>query len=88
MIGEQDMFPSLQNPHPEPHGWIQWKGTQVCMDVYCACGKHFHMDESFCYHIKCPCCAQVYECDGHITLIPLDFEPPNTRVSEDWEPSL
>jgi len=24
-----------------PHGWVQWKGTDVCMDVHCACG---HID--------------------------------------------
>ena len=22
----------------KPHGWIQWKGTGVCMDVHCKCG--------------------------------------------------
>jgi hypothetical protein len=30
-----------------PHGWIQWKGTNVCMDVYCACGHHSHIDAKF-----------------------------------------
>lgn len=25
---------------------------------------------------------QVYECDGNISLIPLDFEPENTKIPE------
>lgn len=24
--------------HDKPHGWIQWKGTDVCVDIYCKCG--------------------------------------------------
>lgn len=78
----QKLFPSLSTPHPEPHGWIQWKGTDVCMDVKCACGEHTHIDEEFCYHIKCGKCGRVYECDGHIRLIELDFEPENTKETE------
>lgn len=22
----------------QPHGWIQWKGTNVCLDYHCVCG--------------------------------------------------
>ncbi len=77
-------FPSLhpKNKHENPHGWIQWKGTQVCMDVYCICGEHSHIDADFIYHIKCVKCGQVYECDGHIVLHPLNFEPENTQITE------
>ena len=53
----------------KPHGWIQWKGTDVCMDVYCKCGKHSHIDADFAYNVKCPSCGTVYECNGHIELI-------------------
>lgn len=38
-------------------GWttfIQWKGTEVCMDWYCpACGKHNHEDRDFMYEVEC-----------------------------------
>ena len=78
------LFPSLSEPRPEgPHAWIQWKGTDVCMDVHCACGEQVHLDGYFAYHIKCGACGQVYECDGHIKLHPLDFEPEGTKVCED-----
>lgn len=74
--------PSHDIEHKNPHGWIQWKGTEVCMDVYCLCGQHSHIDSDFTYHIKCPKCGQVYECDGNINLIPMDFEPKGTQVPE------
>jgi hypothetical protein len=79
---EQNMFPSLKRKHSKVHGWIQWKGTDVCMDVYCKCGHHSHIDSDFTYHIKCSNCGQVYECDGHINLIPLIFEPDGTKETD------
>ena len=65
----------------DPHGWIQWKGTDVCMDVHCKCGKSFHIDAAFAYNVKCPYCSQVYCCNGHIELIALEEEPENCVVS-------
>lgn len=74
-------FPSMRMPRAEDErAWIQWKGTKVCMDVSCKCGEPFHIDAEFAYHIKCPKCGQVYECDGHIKLHPLDFESENGAV--------
>lgn len=59
----------------KPHGWIQWKGTEACMDVYCKCGYHSHIDASFAYYIRCPKCSVVYMCNGHIELIEMINEP-------------
>lgn len=64
----------------KPHGWILWKGTNVCMDVYCKCGEHSHIDAEFAYHVKCPACGTVYFCNGHIELIELKKEPENCVV--------
>lgn len=52
-----------------PFGWIQWKGTDVCIDIHCLCGKLTHFDGDFMYFIKCPYCNRIYECDGHIKLV-------------------
>ena len=66
----------IQETHEgEPHGWIQWKGTNVCMDVHCACGESSHIDGEFTYHVKCPNCGRIYFCNGHIELIELENEP-------------
>ena len=43
-----------------PHGWIQWKGTDVCIDLHCECGSHGHVDGDFVYYVP---------------LVPIDFTP-------------
>lgn len=42
------------------HAFVQWKGTDVCLDFYCDCGRHSHFDGYFCYAFKCEC-GQVWE---------------------------
>lgn len=76
------LFPSLSMEQPKVHGWIQWKGTDVCMDVHCECGSMTHIDGGFIYHIKCASCGRVYEVDGHVRLHKLDFEPDGTKETE------
>lgn len=39
--------------------FIQWKGTEVCMDVCCPCGERFHLDATFAYAARCPSCKRV-----------------------------
>lgn len=68
----------------EPHGWIQWKGTDVCMDVWCECGESFHIDDTFAYYVQCPYCKTVYFCNGHIELIKLE-EIPETHIAQDTD---
>jgi hypothetical protein len=75
-----------------PHGWIQWKGTEVCMDIQCKCGASGHIDADFAYFVRCVKCGAVYKVDGHVRLrdsaesertkscAPIDF-------GEDDEPS-
>lgn len=55
----------------KPHAWIQWKGTDVCMDVYCECGHQGHVDDDFAYNVECPACHRVYMTNGHIELVEL-----------------
>lgn len=40
-----------------PAAFVQWKGTDVCMDFHCTCGAHCHFDGYFAYAVKCPHCA-------------------------------
>lgn len=58
-----------------PHGWIQWKGTGVCLDFHCKCGAHGHLDAEFAYYVKCGACGQVYEMSGHVEAHPIDGVP-------------
>jgi hypothetical protein len=66
----------------KPHGWVQWKGTDVCMDIHCKCGLITHLDARFAYCVKCPSCGTVYMCNGHIELIELEETPDNYVISE------
>lgn len=54
-----------------PYGWIQWKGTDVCMDVRCACGARMHVDGEFVYHLECSQCDRVYAVGAYVKLVEL-----------------
>lgn len=55
----------------KPHGWVQWKGTDACIDLYCQCGAHWHEDAEFLYEVKCPECGQWYATGCNVALIPM-----------------
>lgn len=72
----------------KPHGWIQWKGTDVCMDIYCDCGYTGHVDGQFFYHYRCVGCGRRFAVGQNVALIPLrDDQRPNADCLEDveWE---
>ena len=54
--------------------FIQWKGTDLCMDFYCDCGGQSHFDGMFAYAIKCPDCGTFYEMPTNIPLKEIPFE--------------
>jgi hypothetical protein len=58
----------------KPHGWIQWKGTNVCIDLHCSCGAHCHFDGDFLYYWKCPHCSTVWEMGTHVSMYPVPVE--------------
>lgn len=41
--------------------FIQWKGTDVCMDFHCDCGESYHVHGDFVYVLECPACGAKYE---------------------------
>lgn len=65
----------------KPHGWIQWKATDVTMSIRCKCGHDSLIQADFAYHVRCPKCRTVYMCNGHIELIELEKEPPGCIVT-------
>ena len=52
-------------------GWIQWKGTEVCMDLRCECGLLGHFDGEFFYHYECRGCGRKFAVGQNIKLIEL-----------------
>ena len=69
----------------KPHGWIQWKNTNVSMDIRCKCGHVANIQASFAYYVKCPNCNTVYMCNGHIQLIEIEEEPSNNVIKPSIE---
>lgn len=53
---------------PLPTTFIQWKGTELCADFYCICGKQFHIDAEFCCAVQCPFCSRRYELSTRLDL--------------------
>lgn len=41
--------------------FIQYKGTDLCADIWCECGKHLHYDGYGAYTVKCKHCGSLYE---------------------------
>lgn len=60
--------PLLQPINEGPHGWVQWKGTSVCIDLYCECGHHGHYDGWFLYYWECSQCHKIWEVCGTVLL--------------------
>lgn len=54
-------FPFMQPEGSEADMFIQWKGTNVCLDFHCPCGTSGHYDGGFAYFIHCPTCDTVFE---------------------------
>jgi len=41
--------------------FVQWKGTNVCLDFTCECGAEGHFDGFFCHALRCPRCERVWK---------------------------
>lgn len=60
-----------------PKSFIQWKGTNVCIDLYCTCGKHSHYDGDFLYRWQCPACKKCWEMGTAVRMRPCEAD-------DDW----
>jgi hypothetical protein len=41
--------------------FVQWKGTDVCLDFDCVCSYHAHFHGDFAYSLRCVQCGRIYE---------------------------
>lgn len=79
------------NAHPfiQPEGsdaemFIQWKGTSLCMDFYCECGRDGHINDTFAYFVECGGCGAIYEMGTQVIAkrVPEDDGTGRTVVAE------
>lgn len=70
----------IESPQFEgkPHIWVQWKGTDVCCDIHCACGAFLHFHGDFFYFFQCPHCQKYWEVGTHIAI----YEVTKERAGE------
>jgi hypothetical protein len=57
--------------------FVQWKGTNVCLDYYCECGVQGHFDGFFAYQLRCGACGKVFDMPHSFALVPqqrMEFE--------------
>ena len=69
----------------KPFGRIQWKGTTVCMDIWCTCGELFHIDDEWAFYVKCLKCGKTFYCGTKIELIEMGAEPEDWTPLTDWQ---
>lgn len=82
---------SLGHPHGETdddydpatdpqrkHLYIQWKGVEACLDLFCVCGHDTHFDGYFAYNLRCVYCQRAYAVPDTVPLVELSAE----RVKE------
>lgn len=56
--------------------FVQWKGTDLCMDIYCPnCGKSGHIDGMGVHAIRCARCNAIYR-------MPTDLRLERTSLSK------
>jgi hypothetical protein len=68
-----------------PDAFIQWKGTDACLDLYCICGEQFHFDGMFAYELTCGNCGQTYELPNTLRIYPVEPSRGLKLVFDDRE---
>jgi len=67
-LNQEEAF-KIFTQHNKNDGFIQWKGTDVCMDFTCECGHHNHYDDYFAYVVKCGGCGNLYASSCNVEMI-------------------
>lgn len=68
----KESFPFTRPTGSDANMFIQWKGTDVCLDFHCPCGAHGHFDGYFAYRLRCPSCDAVYELGTQVIVKRID----------------
>ena len=92
MIEDKDWRPAIEwlkergiydrDERDTPQGKIQWKGTNVCMDVWCACGTHSHIDAYYAHMFRCWRCGKTYFVSPYVNLYEVPFYVSGLTVED------
>ena len=53
----------------QTHVFIQYKGTDICLDFHCSCGTDGHFDGDFAYALRCAGCGKTFAMPHSIELV-------------------
>lgn len=86
MSERNEEFPFTTPEGSDARMFIQWKGTDVCMDFYCECGTHVHGDGYGAYNVECGACGAFYEMGTQVIAKKVDQPDGACLYLEDDEP--
>jgi hypothetical protein len=66
-----------------PDLFLQWKGTDACLDLYCTCGQDLHFDGFFATELTCGHCGQTWELPHKLTITPVEPTHQLTLIFDD-----
>ena len=61
-----EAFPFTTPEESDASMFIQWKGTDLCMDFTCPCGAQGHYDGYFAYVVRCPSCGSTFQMGAQV----------------------
>lgn len=60
-----DAWDRLNHP-TDAHTFIQWQGTDVCLDFHCPCGAYLHFDTYLLFGVECGHCGSKFLLSSHV----------------------
>jgi hypothetical protein len=84
---QQDAIDSIyKRKRKNIYSFIQWKGSDICLDVHCECGESSHIDADFVYSVECPKCHKKYALNPFIEMVEFEDTPEGChRIGENGE---
>jgi hypothetical protein len=66
-----------------PEVFLQWKGTDACLDLWCPCGRELHFDGYFASQLTCGNCAETWQLPHTLKPEPVTPDRPLTVLLGD-----
>ena len=63
--------------------FLQFKNTDICIDLFCDCGESSHYDGDFARFAKCPHCGQIWELPSMLTPARVTAEHPQFKFASE-----
>jgi len=72
---------------PAAGATMQFKGTDICLDIQCECGESSHFDGYFAYAIECGACGKQYDLSRRVAIEPFTGQYAAVVTFTEGEPT-